>query len=398
MWRDGWDNAAIPVTNLPPPYQIITHEDRHVTLREVGLKAEEDMTEHLRTLEKVGQVFSNREIERRIQDVFWKIAFTRPDGVKEAAEIAADELQASLSEDPTEWTILLPISNLALEGSLTVGKSTFHPNSQLESVVILAAERLGRRPPLLDSLKKDFEGCSIAESKAVSVDLDQAKILAERDVLDALCVLRCLAAPAYRPDNKYIDFKGKIWAGTTGYAVLSSKQVSLQFTRIGYFMPFRIRDKHAQDPVFLKFNNLLQKGVAVRTVFDRRLITAIRAFGLALNETTDRDCFVTCITALEALMLEDHDPKKEALAERTAHLIGRNRENKREIYRRMKDLYAVRSDIVHGEERDLSDADVAYLIEIAQACILKSLEMTSGSPKVDDPLPWFEEQKFPSDS
>ena len=96
-------------------------------------------------------------------------------------------------------------------------------------------------------------------------------------------------------------------------------------------------------------------------------------------------------------MLEDHDPKKEA-AERTAHLIGRNRENKREIYRRMKDLYAVRSDIVHGEERDLSDADVAYLIEIAQACILKSLEMTSGSPKVDDPLPWFEEQKFPSDS
>src|SRR2546428_1861127 len=70
-----------------------------------------------------------------------------------------------------------------------------------------------------------------------------------------------------------------------------------------YFMPFRIRDKHAQDPVFLKFNNLLQKGVAVRTVFDRRLITAIRAFGLALNETTDRDCFVTCITALEALML-----------------------------------------------------------------------------------------------
>ena len=172
MWRDGWDNAAIPVTNLPPPYRIITHEDRHVTLREVGLKAEEDMTEHLRTLEKVGQVFSNREIERRIQDVFWKIAFTRPDGVKEAAEIAADELQASLSEDPTEWTILLPISNLALEGSLTVGKSTFHPNSQLESVVILAAERLGRRPPLLDSLKKDFEGCSIAESKAVSVDLD----------------------------------------------------------------------------------------------------------------------------------------------------------------------------------------------------------------------------------
>jgi hypothetical protein len=81
-----------------------------------------------------------------------------------------------------------------------------------------------------------------------------------------------------------------------------------------------------------------------------------------------RDSFIDCIIALENLYLKNtHQELGYKLSLRIAHLLGRNIDQRIEIYKFIKEAYSLRSAIVHGEEtKKLKKLNDEYLLRIRE--------------------------------
>jgi hypothetical protein len=255
------------------------------------------------------------------------------------------------------------------------------------------------------SLKEDIDRsfykkiCSIVTVEAK--DYEAAQVLAIkrlRRVLDILNFFSILVpynpnAWTYLPGDLEPYFFETITIneddGTSYY--ISGKRIGplqeLEISRI-------IESSEKDDIGFDHIINLLKKKSLNK--FEQALITAIQWAGRAVVANRREEAFLLYAIALESIILVDN-PNTELsyrLRIRISHLITSNPKNRNEVVNAVKELYNLRSKLVHDGKYEITDLELNSMKSISIGCIkrlcIDPLFQKMNSP--NDFSEWLENQ------
>ncbi len=103
-----------------------------------------------------------------------------------------------------------------------------------------------------------------------------------------------------------------------------------------------------------------------------------------MHELDLRDAYLDFIIALESLLLKENEPTKGLFAERVALIMGDNADSREQIFTRVKDLYQMRSNIVHRGFNDITKLNVKEVSHIAFMVIMTPLKQNNNIKTIDD--------------
>jgi hypothetical protein len=69
-------------------------------------------------------------------------------------------------------------------------------------------------------------------------------------------------------------------------------------------------------------------------------------------------------------------------------------ENRRHLKKQMKDLYGQRSSLSHGGQKEILDADLSHLQDIAGKLLVWAIKQADNFKSHQELFDWIEEQKF----
>jgi hypothetical protein len=156
----------------------------------------------------------------------------------------------------------------------------------------------------------------------------------------------------------------------------------MSLTSIAKVLPLKINENMAQWFNHHKLHlvsETLKKDATQWTDLEKRLISAIDWFGLAVRSSFDVHRFVNLMTAVEALLADEGDYREGGISyrlqERVALILGERLEQRLSIQDKVKRLYIVRSKIVHGDTQEVSredlDSQAALTINVILALVNK---------------------------
>ena len=114
------------------------------------------------------------------------------------------------------------------------------------------------------------------------------------------------------------------------------------------------------------------------TDFEKRIWTALYWYGEAMSEREFNSLIIKYATCLEALFNSREGGISEQISEFTAHVIGKNKEERMEIYSTVKKLYSLISNAVRGGAIE-NNLDSSFLERIRLICVQALLEMSYPS-------------------
>ena len=104
------------------------------------------------------------------------------------------------------------------------------------------------------------------------------------------------------------------------------------------------------------------------------LLTSVRWAGRASVEPVREHAFVMYVIALETLVLpNDAHGMKHRLQTRVAHLLADTVKEREWFYDRVKELYELRSDIIHEGAFEVDEVNLGRLRRIVKGCLLRVL-------------------------
>lgn len=361
--------------------------------------------------------FSNEYLERLLFDLIRDVIVEK---IVEDKEELGKRLEAALDDlehFEEHWRFLVPIEGLVLKvPELEIGPVIFYPHTdgdELDGFIEAEFEGLEHAQQFIERQRKEF---ALVDSYAVvqsEGEVGRAQEKATREIERALRALhlfwsfrRLRRAPQLQP---IIQIAGDI--GRRGVRIygerlhpggqvktfrghpingLSGRAISVDSETIAYMKRFG----------FTELSALLKKPTP--TKWEQRILSAVRWAGDARVLRSLEDSFVMNAIALEILMLgeEVDDPWETAgsitakLGERVAFLLGRDKQERINIDRRVRELYRKRSGIVHRME-STSEEDLRALETYVLQCTSALLRFGFKS---DDEFPrWVKEHKFDGD-
>jgi hypothetical protein len=98
--------------------------------------------------------------------------------------------------------------------------------------------------------------------------------------------------------------------------------------------------------------------------------------------------------ALESFVLAGKEATQELtyrLRVRVAHLLGSTAEQRQNVFKKMAELYGIRSSIVHNGYYQVTDADHQLLREFTKVALIRAmtLEELKGLTSGDELRDWF---------
>ena len=124
------------------------------------------------------------------------------------------------------------------------------------------------------------------------------------------------------------------------------------------------------------------------------MLRAVRWAGKATAEDMPEESFLLFMIALECLILPRGDQKlQHRLSSRIARLLDGNTVRRKELTKTVKELYAIRSKIVHSGFHEVAEKQCNQVRNIAKIIILRLLtnQYVRKFSKKEDLEKWFEE-------
>jgi hypothetical protein len=138
-----------------------------------------------------------------------------------------------------------------------------------------------------------------------------------------------------------------------------------------------------------------------RTETKKKFFLGIRWLGEATKPDTIEGRFVKLAFALEALV--GGEPKQETLsargltatlAERSAFLVGKTPDERQEIHKEIYTYYGIRSGIVHGGAKQVSDEHIIAFASLVRKVAWALLDRINEFPDVDSLQKWVHVQRY----
>ena len=268
-----------------------------------------------------------------------------------------DYILRGLESAAAEHRLLFPVSDLYVQSPLALGSvavSTFPERifEELESKRLdgQAAEALGE---LCLSLRREFQGCAVAETSVFGEPIRAQEIAGERVAL-AIGLLRFFTPPGgtsriarwgyapYRTERVFVtDPTGKFLSTSTAIIDRArTMQLSDELRDILFHAGLsEVRDILAR---------------ASRTDFEEALLMGMVTFGRAALTPDLREKMIWYCAGLESILLRDSsEPILHNLSERLAMVAYDTVQEREAAMRDVKEAYSLRSRFVHhGAEID----------------------------------------------
>lgn len=333
----------------------------------------------------------------------------RDKSFEQRLKVAIDELQNSLTTKPTIFNVYYPVFGLALDGlPIQVGNVLFckFDDVHLDKFLKFLNEYEGdesekaRRMSFADTIKKsEIFGKPAGLIEVKAFDNVAAKTLALKELALTVDVINFFSdIIPYQKGHIYLP--GNNERLTINVPIISKGEkpnFTFGWEVAGPLMPFSFPQLLGNDKKrswgFSKIASLLSKK---RNGLEDKIISAIQWAGKATVEGKKEEAFLLYAISLESLILLDNEKEELGyrLRTRVAHLLGSNLENRMKISSKIRDLYEVRSKIVHSGSYQVTDADVSLIRSYSKNCILHIVndEPFSAMNNIDSLVQWFNEK------
>lgn len=360
--------------------------------------------------------FTEKMIETELENIISETFKLKSSERRAFIEKELNNLKITFKKDIKELVFVIPVENLSLKRSFKVGEVRlykFNTTRKREVKKMLTNILKNNSHYTPEQKKKWIEqedkyiltpllGFICAEVRVKGV-LDFAHHQALEKARMALSVLKLYT---YNNNDSY-----KSYFGIVGEVIRHANRTVLRYPadkksanpyseKVGYLFEFEL-DKDRKS--FMKRNGFpkLNKILSSKNISDleSRLLTSIYWFGEAVSlpivhdkkgviqESRKKkhenleffrvgDRFLKLFTALECLLIfSNREPITHNISERSALILAKKYEDRRKIKSDLKELYRLRSEIVHHGEAFISKYQLAYLTNVVQAVIITILKM-----------------------
>lgn len=324
-------------------------------------------------------------------------------------KVAIGELENSLTKPLTTFNVYYPVFGLALDGlPIKVGNVQLckFDNIYLEKFMKFLNEYEGdedekaRRISFADSIKQsEIFGKPAGLIEVKAFDNIAAKTLALKELALTVDVINFFSdIIPYQKGHVYLP--GNNERLTINIPIISEGEkpsFTFGWEVAGPLMPLSLQNLLENNKKrgwgFTKIADLLAKN---RNGLEDRIISAIQWAGKATVESKKEEAFLLYAISLESLILLDNEKEELGyrLRTRVAHLLGGDLESRTKISDKVRELYNVRSKIVHSGSYQVTDADVSLIRSYSKNCILHIVnnEPFSSMSGVDAMVQWFNEK------
>lgn len=238
---------------------------------------------------------------------------------------------------------------------------------------------------------------SVCAKYSVIAEPNRAVELAKEETRRSLDVLRFSIPLLYRrKDNVRIEIEGEAGNGRCRHLIISEDSSFFSIGVKSSRKTFDINRKYLDDlekiGVF-KLSNLFQKKDP--TDLERDLIVALGWFSQSQNQIELNSELLYLTICLEVFFSPERGERiSEFVSESIAFMLEDSFEKRKEIKKRSKDLYELRSKVVHGSKKPISEKDVLELQEITLRVIIKLINNKMKFQSGQELREWIKDKKL----
>lgn len=307
------------------------------------------------------------------------------------------EIKSKLQVHPTPWVVHMRIEGLALEGlPYKFGKVEFwvadehnleklledNFNAIVDSKTEPSQTKQSSGTEFENSIKQYFLGFPIASIEVSACDGEAACSAARRELRLTMDVINFYSEILIsRPGlGAQLYFVGELQPTSEFLLAYETHRSSYCRTsrNVGPFVLLSLKgieSSRAEKVGFYRINEILAKDD--RSPIEERILASVQWAGRAAVKQQQRpeEAFLHYAIALETIMLGRQQDVELAyrLSMRTALLAGETPEKRAEIKKEVRDLYGIRSKIVHSGHYEVTDADIGNIRKFTIICIMRIL-------------------------
>jgi hypothetical protein len=379
----------------------------HVYLIGENLDAYNELLEELLNKEKWGAKFSEKYVDEVLKNSIFGILEGGIDKAKEDFAVICHTIETY----SIEQTIHIPLGGISMYDieELSLGKVKITRVTEATLKEILAATKAITRatknsPEEQDFfIQKDNEYLSreflekICAVYRVVAEPDRANELAERETQRALDLLRYSIPALYdREDVFRIDLSSQ---------TPSSYQPTLTLSSVGFVQNRRRLTRNyelsANNLEILKkirvfeLSGILRKPNNELNEFEKSLLRGLHWFAGSQTQVEIENEFLNLTTCLEVFFTpKGRDPISNSIAEGVALVLSKDLIERKNLKRRVKELYGYRSKVSHGKHISILNKDLDDLKQISMFLLVKMVERKEEFASIEDLINWLEEQKL----
>lgn len=382
-----------------------------------GARASKKLIQYLKTGyvegEAVTKIYAEKTLNSKVQKLISDIV-NRHDRYATKAQVRSvvDEWVLRFHADFPLTSYYVPIVNLKLAVSLSIGKVVFHPLTpelvdQLLRSHSYIVDHTKASERLKDKLKQDAaellqgENCRVLAEVSLAVDESLGDELCIEYVEQSLNVLRYYGYFLYSPSQQaYIGIQGRLSRGILGTLyVVPEKQSGSSYRHTGPLVTYDLSGEYL-DRVKTWALDFLSRLLANKPTneLEAALITSIEWSGRASQSLQPEGRYLNLWTAVETLLMCNEDKGREEtqgqLIARRAALMLDSKKGRESIQNLWNDkLYRVRSDLVHrGSSLELADylPKLEFYAPLVIMSYIKKLETGSTWSSKIEFLSWLE--------
>ena len=334
---------------------------------------------------------------------------------REQIKLQLDKCLNRLKNLIKEFRVIAAIENLRLEGidELIIGNLRIVPFSSIEDDIKQEINKNIDPNPHYNKEQKD----KLKKASCKRIESFSGKVCAEvivkaeqeasfdkglREIDSVINLLRCYIPILFSSGlNVTLGLSASIPSGHQSIISFGLKEGFYhRGRRIGPMDDYIIDNeklKHLEDNCHLReIGEMLSKNVSSRSEIEKRISTAIRWIGTAMNEEYDCDKFIKFAVALECLFTKRNEEISTPLAERCAFILSRDKEKRWNTYKMMKRLYNTRSEIAHQGKEEIEKDNLDKIKWISISCLMCFCDNINKYKWRDfeDLENWVQERKF----
>ncbi|PSR16197.1 hypothetical protein C8255_19080 [filamentous cyanobacterium CCP3] len=247
-----------------------------------------------------------------------------------------------------------------------------------------------------ESLKNIFLNLVCAKY-SITAEPTRAVELARRETGRSLDILRFAIPLLYqRKDNVRIEIEGDAGSGGWRHLIISedSRFFSKGFNSSRQTFDINRKRLDALEKVgIFKLSELFQKKDP--TDLEKNLIVALGWFSQSQNQTNLNSELLYLTICLEVFFSPERGERiSEFISEGIAFMLGDSFEKRKEIKKKSKDLYDLRSKVVHGRGKPISEKDVYELQGITLGVIIKLIDNEIKFQSTQELREWIKDKKL----
>lgn len=377
-----------------------------------GFEARAQFIEECAADPVLGSQVSSQFIAKRLDALIQQLACQQDNDVPD--DIVREFLK-SVRSSVREWLVYLPVDNLVVDQvtPFEFGGVVFIPKGEAMAQVMEQTWAGIDKSPHTDKKKGDFkvilakstldsyEAYRTCAKIKIQAEADQSVQIAQDRAGAVLNVLRCYT-PFLFPRNlrAYIGLGGTLERYERTAFLFSDEGFKFKKNMMGALQEFILDPpclEKLRHTLFLdRFDALLVKPAKERTNLENALFVAAQWIGSGIVSSEPAQAILRFTIGLETLLHgAGGEGISDKIATRAAHILGG--EDRYHTYRMSKQLYELRSKVVHTGEGEFDEQDIAQLEMMAVQCLIQVAQRSDEWSSQQDLVKWAEEQSFKSD-